>query len=60
MSYKKVGGIHFLRIMRFGFNFYWTRKPVTIASLCKASDYETRRYARSVLMSDGTRRLIPC
>ena len=28
MSYKKVGGLHFVRIGRFGFSFFWSaRKP---------------------------------
>lgn len=26
MSYKKVGGIHFVRVWRIGFNFYLSRK----------------------------------
>ena len=26
MSYKKVGGIHFVKIWRFGFNFYLSRR----------------------------------
>lgn len=25
MSYKKVGGIHFVKVWRFGFNFYVSR-----------------------------------
>lgn len=25
MSYKKVGGIHFVKLWRFGFNFYLSR-----------------------------------
>jgi hypothetical protein len=25
MSYKKIGGIHFVKIWRFGFNFYLSR-----------------------------------
>ena len=25
MSYKKVGGIHFVKVWRFGFNFYLSR-----------------------------------
>lgn len=25
MSYKKVGGIHFVKLWRFGFNFYVSR-----------------------------------
>lgn len=28
MSYKKVGGLHFVRIGRFGFSFFRSRKPV--------------------------------
>jgi len=37
-SYKKVGGIHFLRVFRLGFSFYIARKgslagkPVTTAA----------------------------
>jgi hypothetical protein len=28
MSYRKVGGLHFVRVWRFGFNFYLTKpKP---------------------------------
>jgi hypothetical protein len=26
MTYKKVGGLHFVRIGRFGFSFYWSRR----------------------------------
>ena len=26
MSYKKVGGLHFVRIGRLGFSFFWSRK----------------------------------
>jgi hypothetical protein len=26
MSYRKVGGLHFVRIGRFGFAFYFTRR----------------------------------
>ena len=29
MSYKKVGGLRFVRIGRFGFSFFWSRKPKT-------------------------------
>jgi len=25
MSYKKVGGLHFVKLGRFGFSFYWSR-----------------------------------
>lgn len=28
MSYKKVGGIRFVRLWRLGFSFYLTRKPL--------------------------------
>jgi hypothetical protein len=27
MSYKKVGGLHFVRIGRLGFSFFLARKP---------------------------------
>lgn len=62
-TYKKVGGIHFVRVLRFGFNFYWTRKPVTVVKeepgvLMTRESYPY--YIRSVLMSDGSRRLIRC
>lgn len=26
MSYKKVGGIHFVKVWRFGFNFYVSKR----------------------------------
>jgi len=26
MSYKKVGGLHFIRVWRFGFSFFISRK----------------------------------
>lgn len=26
MSYRKVGGLHFVRVWRFGFSFYLTKK----------------------------------
>ena len=30
MSYRKVGGLHFFRIWRFGFTWYWAKpKPDT-------------------------------
>ena len=29
MSYKKVGGLHFVRIGRFGFSFFWSSKRVS-------------------------------
>jgi hypothetical protein len=25
MSYRKIGGLHFVRIGRFGFTFYWSK-----------------------------------
>ena len=28
MSYRKVGGLHFVRIGRFGFSFFISRKAV--------------------------------
>jgi len=29
MSYRKIGGLHFVRMWRIGFCWYWTkRKPV--------------------------------
>ena len=28
LSYKKVGGLHFVRISRFGFSFYWAKRSV--------------------------------
>jgi hypothetical protein len=28
-SYKKVGGIHFVQVWRFGFNFYFSKKIKT-------------------------------
>ena len=30
ITYKKVGGIHFIRIGKIGFNFYWSKKNVAI------------------------------
>lgn len=32
MSYKKVGGLHFVRIGRFGFSFFWSRNTVSRAA----------------------------
>jgi len=29
MSYKKHGGLHFVRIGRFGFSFFWSAKART-------------------------------
>jgi hypothetical protein len=29
-KYKKVGGLHFVRIMRLGFSFYIASKPKTL------------------------------
>lgn len=26
MSYRKIGGLHFVKVYRFGFSFYWSRK----------------------------------
>lgn len=26
LKYKKVGGLHFMRVYRFGFNFYISKK----------------------------------
>jgi hypothetical protein len=26
MSYKKVGGLHFVKVYKFGFSFYWSKK----------------------------------
>jgi hypothetical protein len=36
-SYKKVGGLHFVRVWRLGFSFYWAstsvaKKPQPIAA----------------------------
>lgn len=53
-SHKKVGGIHFCRIARFGFNYYVTRKPVPFDT------FITPPRVRSVLMSDGSRRFLRC
>jgi hypothetical protein len=25
ISYKKVGGLHFVKVFRFGFSFYWSK-----------------------------------
>jgi len=25
-GYKKVGGLHFVRVYKFGFSFYWSKK----------------------------------
>jgi hypothetical protein len=25
LSYKKVGGLHFVKVFRFGFSFYWCK-----------------------------------
>ena len=30
-SYRKVGGLHFVRILRFGFSFYVAKKQQKIA-----------------------------
>lgn len=26
MSYRKVGGLHFVKLGRFGFSFYWSKR----------------------------------
>lgn len=26
MTYRKVGGLHFVKLGRFGFSFYWSRR----------------------------------
>jgi len=28
MTYKRVGGLRFVRIGRFGFSFFWSRKKL--------------------------------
>lgn len=37
MSYKKVGGLHHVRIGRLGFSFYWKRvkraKPIAMVEM---------------------------
>jgi hypothetical protein len=27
-TYKKVGGLHFVKVWRIGFSFYWSKKNV--------------------------------
>lgn len=34
MNYKKVGGIHFVKLGRFGFNFYWSRSKAAKIDAC--------------------------
>lgn len=26
LTYRKVGGLHFVRVGRFGFSFYWSKR----------------------------------
>lgn len=53
VKYKKVGGIHFVRVLRFGFNFYWTRKPVQLVSLPEAALKDARLI--SIKLANGQR-----
>ena len=31
MSYRKIGGLHFIRVGRFHFIFAWSKKPMSTA-----------------------------
>lgn len=53
VKYKKVGGIHFVRVLRFGFNFYWTRKPVQLVSPPETSLKDARLI--SIKLANGQR-----
>ena len=57
MSYKKVGGIHFVKIWRFGFNFYLSRsraQQVDIA-VTRAFDSLETHGVRSRVNANGQR-----
>jgi len=47
MSYKKVGGLRFVRIGRFGFSFFWSRK------LTPAEQARAERRARNLARLRG-------
>lgn len=61
-THKKVGGIHFIRVGSFGFNFYRTRKPLRAVDRATehfdAIDHASAPQLRSMLMSDGCYRFI--
>jgi len=44
MSYKKVGGLHFVRIGRFGFSFFVSKKvnakPARVPKITSEAEYE--------------------
>lgn len=46
MSYRKVGGLHFVRIGRFGFSFFWSRVPRVPRALTAAQKRELRDVRR--------------
>lgn len=54
VTYKKVGGIHFVRVLRFGFNFYWSRKAQVSKREMMLVGYEPHRLA-SIRLPDGRR-----
>lgn len=46
MSYKKVGGIHFVKLWRFGFNFYVSRSKAQKVE--RAADLAFARLAPAI------------
>jgi hypothetical protein len=36
MTYKKVGGLHFIKLGRFGMSFFWSRQRISRAAERKA------------------------
>ena len=37
LTYKKVGGLHFVRVFRFGFSFYIAKKQAKILDAVRES-----------------------
>jgi len=37
LTYKKVGGLHFIRVFRFGFSFYIAKKQAKILEQVRES-----------------------
>lgn len=48
MSYRKVGGLHFITIGRLGFCWYWRRKRNTIVVNINRDDIPDHVYAAAL------------